>query len=76
MPFRKLGPSNPPSALARDETGPIMINAIKTQRAELLELATPLEKLIFQVASDYDLAANLLECQSQLKLLNISSGLQ
>src|SRR4051812_38537869 len=48
MPFRKLGPPNPPSALAWDENGPIIINATKIQKhlKQLVELANRLEKLI------------------------------
>src|SRR3954462_3857931 len=40
-PFRKLGPLNPSSAVADEETVPTIINAIKTQRQpkEIFELA-------------------------------------
>src|SRR3954453_17235823 len=48
MPFRKLGPSNPPSALAWDASDPTMARAIKTPKArgECFEVTNRLRKLI------------------------------
>jgi hypothetical protein len=48
MPFRKLGPSNPTSALACDASGPTLTPAMKTAKAAeaRFEVANRLRKLI------------------------------
>src|SRR4051794_4495067 len=77
-PFRKLGPLNPSSAVAGEETVPTIINAIKTERQpkEIFKLARRVQKLISDLSPIVPVSP--LTCwvmPADSILLTISSGL-